>query len=1049
MLGVLIFRLAVLTIVEGEDYRRETDIKLIRDIPIKAPRGNIYDRNGVLLAGNIPSFTVQIRKDEIQRHELKETIFMLADILDRNNERVIDEFPIILNHLSFTSEEAQEMYFFIEEYVEALIIDNQLVGDILKMQDTHQSGMSVRERLLFIINQEISTGVEYENGQFTITDDSLEPYEVLEELIYENTYLVKKWLSNSELRYHIYKVVQKIDTENTIQLTPFSFTYDNDYNRIKLDLIDRFDEINEQTSAKHDFMVLVRHYLSDDFYRMVFTSDGADVKPGKFLLEAVQEKFPDFPVSYILDENIRRVYFNYTDSVKAEEFLRDHDMPSDLSAYFVMIEIANRYDLDFKIIERDDIKFFAQGRLLSHINPQISVSAWEYSAIIRKNNWIRSNLGVDFDDSFTAQMIFNDLKIREGLEESSDYIARKYFVVKERYIKQGYLAFHPIEMSYGVSEKTVALIAENSDKLKGVEVVVQPLRVYPYGESAAHILGYLGKISQDFEINEYIRNNGYSQDDLIGKTGVEESFELFLSGIKGRETLKVDAQGRRIGTSQALDPEPGNNLYLTIDIELQRKAEQMMAHALEQVRVGGVYESKWGDYNFDRVYPNAYSGALVAIDVTTGELITMVNHPSYDPNLFTTGISQEDWISLMNESRDFLAPRPLYNISMLTAIQPGSTFKILTSIAALEKGISPNERIYCSGVMEIGNQSFGCWIWNMFRSRHGYENMYEAIRDSCNFYFYSLVLGENRVTGERTSIKLELEDILDMARQFGLNDKTGIEIRIPNEASGGMPNPDTKINSIKFFLRRYLNENIEHFYLPGFNFNDDEKEQLVNEIVSWVSGTEPLSRGEVYTRLRQMDLNPDKLDSHDIPFVDMVKYSFLNQAVWNDGDNLNISIGQGDNAYTPLQMANFTATVANGGYLRNVSVILEGRTYDNRRVVHRPLRQAIKVQLTNDRYLDEVTKGMVMVSKDSRVYNNLPIQVASKTGTAERDGLNPETGQPYDDFAWYIAFAPADNPQIAVAAVFFQGGSGRFPAPLVRDVIAEYLGLEPEIEDEE
>jgi len=469
-----------------------------------------------------------------------------------------------------------------------------------------------------------------------------------------------------------------------------------------------------------------------------------------------------------------------------------------------------------------------------------------------------------------------------------------------------------------------------------------------------------------------------------------------------------------------------------------------MQKALEEIRKGGSFESKWGDFDFDHTYKNAYSGALVALDVNTGEVLAMVNYPSYDPNLFSSGISQEDWQSLLNESKDLLAPRPLYNIAMLTAVQPGSTFKMVTALAALEKGISPTERIYCAGYMEIGSQTFGCWIWNMYKSRHGYENMYEAIRDSCNFYFYTLVLGENKVTGEKTSVKVDLQDILSIAEQLGLNQKTGIEINIPNEASGGIPDPKMKISNIKYFLRNYLDKSIEQFYPIGYTFNEDEKAQLINEIVSWVNGNEPLTRSQVYENLKKIRLNPDKMDENGIPLVDLIKYSYLNQAVWNDGDTLNISIGQGNNSYTPLQMANYIATIANGGYLHNISVISKATSYDGKTTTYEPDRITDRILLKDYGFLDEVTKGMMMVSEDSKSYKNFPVEVASKTGTAEKDGLNPETGEPYDEFAWYVAFAPAKNPQIAVAAVIFQGGSGRFPAPVVREVIGDYLKLEPE-----
>ena len=240
-------------------------------------------------------------------------------------------------------------------------------------------------------------------------------------------------------------------------------------------------------------------------------------------------------------------------------------------------------------------------------------------------------------------------------------------------------------------------------------------------------------------------------------------------------------------------------------------------------------------------------------------------------NLFSTGISQNDWQDLLNESKNPLAPKPLYNISMLTAIQPGSTFKIITALAALEKGISPYEQVYCAGHMEIGSQTFGCWIWNMYKGLHGYENMFDAIRDSCNFYFFSVVLGENKATGERTSVKVELEDILSMAEQMGLNDKTGIEISIPNEVSGKLPDPDTKINNIKYFLRLYLDEEIENFVVEGTTINDDEKAQIINEIVSWVRGDEPLTRTEVFDGLENQGLDPVLRNNRGIPLGDINK----------------------------------------------------------------------------------------------------------------------------------------------------------------------------------
>ena len=174
----------------------------------------------------------------------------------------------------------------------------------------------------------------------------------------------------------------------------------------------------------------------------------------------------------------------------------------------------------------------------------------------------------------------------------------------------------------------------------------------------------------------------YSPNDIIGKTGVEEKFETELRGKNGVRRVEVDVLGN---TTNILDEEkaiPGNNIYLTMDLKLQKVAEEALKYTLEEIQVGGTFESKWGDYKFGtskskrRPYINATSGAVVVTDVKTGELLALANYPAYDPNLFSTGISSTDWASLFPENEeDLLAPRPLYNIAIQTAIQPGSTFK--------------------------------------------------------------------------------------------------------------------------------------------------------------------------------------------------------------------------------------------------------------------------------------------------------------------------------------------------------------------------------------
>ncbi len=1061
---VLIFKLAVLTIIHGEDYRVKSDSKTIKDIPIKAPRGKIYDRNGIILADNVSSFTIQILKDQIDKKQFNELGYTLSKILDLNCEKVIDEFPIIMDSFEFKDNADTNLSSALEEVID-IVVSNNLMDEILEYKTViYDEEYNIKERALLLLKKEIDDlPVSFKEDSYIYNSDSevvaqwldnndfsldALPQSVIADLYTNEKKYTRRLFSNSKVRKAVYNLLSSKGLTDKINLVPYVFSYDNEYEELKNSLSMECDKVTLESQAKDDFVNLVLKYSIDKLLTTVYHSDTEQIVPGITMFEKVAKIYPDLPVVYSIEDNV--VKFTYTEIKSKNKALSDFGLTDDTTAYELVKHIAGEDNILYEIITEEDngVRFYAQSELLGYVNPSISVKEWEYRPIIEKDSWIEKNIHGDIEG---AENVFKMLREETEIDESiNDYDARNIFVIRERYIKQGYLAFHPIDICYGASEKTVAMISEMNYELIGVNVEVEPQRYYPMGETAAHVIGYLGKISQDYEIEEYIKEKDYSPDDIIGKTGVEEKFEDLLNGKKGKKTVEINALGNTMKSVDEVTPIPGGDLYLTLDIELQEKAEAALKKALEQIQIGGVYESKWGNYPYDEAYKNANSGALVAIDVKTGEVLALVNYPSYDLNLFSTGISNEDYEGLLNDSKDPLAPKPLLNISLLTAIQPGSTFKIITSLAALEKGIPPEERVYCAGVMEMGGHPYGCWIWNMYRGTHGYENLYEAIRDSCNFYFYTIVLGENQVTHEKTSHRVTLDDILYMAEEFGLNDKTGIEIDIPREYSGGLPNPNDKIESTKMYLRLYLEQNIDKYFKKDVEIDVNEKNDIIDNIISWVNLDESLTRNEVYRRLSDLNIDPMKTNDAGTPITDIIKYSYLNQAVWTLGDTMNISIGQGSNSYTPIQMANYIATVANDGYRHNVSVIKKGVSYDGREVVYTPKRESERVDLSNYDYLGYVRKGMKLVSESDThgLYANFPVEVGSKTGTAEKDGLNPETGEPYDDFGWYVAFAPYDDPQIAVASVIFQGGSGRYPAPAVRDVIAEYLKLDTNTESE-
>lgn len=1110
MLCVLGFRMAVLTIVEGEEYRAIADIKKIKDIPVKAPRGKILDRNGVLLADNVSSFTVQMYTDEINADSFNEIAYILSKILDDNGEKPIDEFPIELYTFDYIDENQEKSYIVAENqnqaasdspetisYVSAeekviqFVKDN--INDWLNFEaSVYGKTYNLKERVLDTILRDMDVPIVLENNQFAFSNENIieteteeasdnntaeqsdqqdnvetvenkedpikiwlkenelnekmTPDRVIGELLVKNNKYLSSLFSNSKIRKLSYDFISSRGMNSNVNLVEYSFVQDEYYKNIKRSLNANHEEITTSSTAKEDFVLLTMKYSLDNLLQTVYLPETEKVAPGAVLIERLREIYPDLPVHFV--ENGEFGYYEFTDNDIKTKYLKQHNLESSTEAYSFIKQLSfKNYDILQNLITDDNIKYYAQAELLKHENPSISISDWEYTPMRDKRNWIERNVKTEGNEDksyYSAEEVFNML--REKLEinpEINDYDMRNMMVLRERYNKTSYLSYHPVDICYGISEKSVAMISERSHELNGINVEIEPLRFYPQYNTAAHAIGYLGKIAQDYEIQEYIVESGYSPDDIIGKTGLEEKFEQYLRGTKGKKTVEVNNVGKTIRSVSSQAPEPGNDLYLTIDDRLQKISEEALKKGLEQIQVGGTFESEWGDFVFKDKYENAKSGALVAIDVKTGEVLSMANYPSYDLNLFATGISQEDWNSLLSDSKNPLAPRPLYNIAMLSAIQPGSTFKMITSLAALEKGVNPNTTVYCAGTMEVGDRHFSCWIYNMFGGAHGSQTMYEAIMNSCNFYFYTTVLGENLATNQRHTVKVSAEDIIEMAEKFGLNSKTGIEIDIPQETSGGVPSIDGKKMNIRVYLRMFLEANIERYLEPGYIIDAGMKNEIVEEIVSWVDRDEPLTRGEVYDGLRKLRLNPEKVNDYNVPLGDIIKYSYLNQAVWNVGDNLNISIGQGNNAYTVMQMANYTATIANGGYRNNVSIVKDIRTFDGKETTYVPERNSERIELKDYKYLDYVKEGMRLVSLDdsAKPYSKFPVEVGSKTGTAQNQGINPDTGESYDDFAWYVAFAPYDDPQIAVAAILFEGGSGRYPIPIVREVIGEYLKL--------
>ena len=308
-------------------------------------------------------------------------------------------------------------------------------------------------------------------------------------------------------------------------------------------------------------------------------------------------------------------------------------------------------------------------------------------------------------------------------------------------------SFKDVLMKRDISRKAIAYIEENKMLFPGIHIKVEPLRSYVYKDFASHMLGYLGEVSKDeLKTSKYSR---YELGEMIGKNGLEKIYELNLKGKRGFREVEVDVSGRELKTLRKLSPKIGDSLVLTIDSRVQNKLEKLMEGISEKDPV---------------------EGSVVVMKVQTGEIIAMVSKPSFDPNLFATGISRKQWNSLVHDEK-----HPLQNRAIDGQYPPASTYKLVTAYAALsENVIEPEDTIICQGHFRLGKRSYRCWK----KGGHGAMNLHDALVQSCDVYFYTL--------GHR----LGIDKLAKYAKKLGLGALTGVELK--GEKPGLIPSTQWK-----------------------------------------------------------------------------------------------------------------------------------------------------------------------------------------------------------------------------------------------------------------
>lgn len=572
------------------------------------------------------------------------------------------------------------------------------------------------------------------------------------------------------------------------------------------------------------------------------------------------------------------------------------------------------------------------------------------------------------------------------LLEPLSYDKNKILEVIEAANKKGiYGNIEIIKIPYDQSQglEIIGKFYERARYLPAASVNIIPTRSYPLGPMLGNTLGYVGSISQE----EYKGNEDrYSLNDIVGKLGIERSLEIFnkegttlkgLLGTKGTQEVEIDNRGRTVNIKSLENSSiPGDNVNLTIDIRLQK----VMEEALDaQINLSKAASSKAG------------AGAAIAFNVNTGEILAMSSKPDLNPNDFLDGLSDEEVKYYLENDQS-----PMLNKVTNVAYPPGSTFKMITALAGLHySGLTVEYRETCPGIWRDNIKCTGV---------HGSINLTEALRVSCNTYFQSF------------SEKAGIENISKTARQFGLGVDTGFT-DLKGVSKGFLPTPDTKAVFEKNFKEGMIKKITEQTSKTIVEINQDN------------SLTTSSKKEKIEIAEQEKEIEIAKYERY-----------YQENKDWYIHDTNLVSIGQGLNNYSILQLGEFISTLANGGTRYKPTLIKSISSSDGKSVYTVKPLVLNKVEMTLDE-INIVKEGMRQVVTSgtaSRVFSGSRVTVAGKTGTAETG----RSGDIKEYHGLFVGYAPYDNPEIAVAVVVeYAVNSSNAAAAVARAVFEAYVSL--------
>lgn len=785
-----------------------------------------------------------------------------------------------------------------------------------------------------------------------------------------------------------------------------------------------------------------------------------------------------YNVEFLRDADNRTTYDSavYTEALLSAIGIIERNGGKVIDTSYIRRNEAGEYVYQWGVTSEEAVKWRYKN-FLDAVNVKI-INYLSSKGITVPADYLKSENSANWDISQwpPAEYVYNYLRASWCIPEDISYEdALKVISIRQEVNLNNYRAYEPIVIAYDVSLETVSEISMRAAELVGVQTSQSTTRIYPRGESAAHIVGYLSRSATE----GMVKDEGYSYNDYVGASGLEATMEQYLTGAtyahQGKRTVVINKNGSVVRELSYVPPSNGSDVVSTVDIQFQGVVETAIKNLIdtinqnEQDRIANpVFSGGSNGYlaktdgDTSKIH-TAQTGAIVVVDVNTGDVLAMASYPSFDPNWFIQGLSEEQSELLFNSDWAH-ETTPMRNKAISAKLAPGSIFKMVTGIAGLSEGVvGLDEKIDDLSPYRMYNEDHTEYTttgmpscWTTHPANHHDQDIVKAIQNSCNYYFCEVA---NRLGITRLNA---------WAGKFGLTSATGVELT--GEAVGIIGGQDVLYNSalsldeqkagLSTLIFRKLVELLKELlaYYPT-----DATEEDVNacalHLMQLLAGGSLENTGPQVRRILSDDISiPEGYTAANRRWGNEIT-SLLNELQWKPALTIRCGFGQGTTLVTPVAVARYIAAVANEGTVYDLHIV--DRILDENGALVKEIEPSVYDKIEIDSAIwDAIHKGMHnVVSADSPedtgtaadkfsaefIDSGYLDMISGKTGSAQ---IGNNVKIDIENTSWFVTYGPRDNPEIAVVVCVPYGLSGASSVPAVEDIFTYYFDKEKSVAPE-